>query len=558
MNDISTPARATGTTRQSVPVPRTTVFDGLAVSARRFPERSAIHYYGSDTSYSTLLEQAEALAGYLQQDCGVKRGDRVLLFLQNSPQFIIGYYAILRADAVVVPVNPMNLTEELEHYVEDAGASVVLCGAELIDRVAPLLAPGKLSRAIVAAYGDYFKRAATKLPVPDVVSAKALALNYPGMVAWRDALHAGRTPGPHLAEPDDLAVMPYTSGTTGRPKGCMHTHHTLMAVIGVAGALHGVFSADTLLAVAPFFHITGMQMTMNTAIYQGATLVVMTRWDREAALELIERLGISVWIAIPTMVIDLLGSPNVSREKLASLRHMSGGGIAMPEAVAKKLHALTGLEFIEAYGMTETAAPTHTNPLDKPKRQCLGVPIFNTHALVIDQSSGAVLGPDEVGEIVSSGPQVFKGYWNNPEATRSSFIDIDGRRYFRTGDLAKVDGEGYFFMVDRLKRMINASGYKVWPAEVEAMLYNHPQIQEACVIASKDDKRGETVKALVVLKRGSDDARAAVDDILSWAKEHMATYKAPRIVEILDVLPKSGTGKILWRELQERENKTQT
>ncbi len=554
MSDVSTPARAAGCPRGPFPVPRTSVFDGLAVSARRFPDRAAIHYYGSDITYASLLEQAEALAGYLQQDCGVARGDRVLLYMQNSPQFIIGFYAILRADAVVVPVNPMNLTEELEHYVADANARVALCGAELVERVAPLLVPGKLDKVIAATYGDYCtSSAAAGLAVPDVVSAKAPTSGAPGMVAWRDALQADRKPGPHLARSDDLAAMPYTSGTTGRPKGCMHTHGSLMAIIGVAGVLHGVLAADTLLAVAPFFHVTGLQMTMNVAIYQGATLVVMTRWDRETALELITRLGISIWIAIPTMVIDLLGSPNVSREKLASLRHISGGGIAMPEPVAKKLYELTRLEFIEAYGMTETAAPTHSNPLDKPKRQCLGIPIFNTHSLVVDQTGGAVLGPNEVGEIVTSGPGLFKGYWNNPEATRSSFVEIGGRTYFRTGDLAKVDDEGYFFMVDRLKRMINAAGYKVWPAEVEAMLYGHPQIQEACVVASKDAKRGETVKAFVVLKNGRDD-QVAADDILSWAKEHMATYKAPRLVEFLDALPKSGTGKVLWRELQEREN----
>jgi fatty-acyl-CoA synthase len=533
------------------PVPETTLYFNLEVSAKRYPDRTAIAYYGSRLAYAELKRQVDALAGYLHERCGIKRGERVLLYMQNSPQFVIAYYAIIRADAVVVPVNPMNLTDELKHYVSDSGASVAICGLELLPRIAPLLGEGGLAKIIVANYGDYLTEP-TDLPVPDFVKLPTPPLNSPGLVLWSEALAADCTAGPHLAGPDDLCAMPYTSGTTGRPKGCMHTHRTLMANVALAGIWTYAAPTDAVLAVVPFFHITGMVMLMHGTLYLGAELVLMTRWDRELAAQLIERHQVTSWTNIPTMVIDLLGSPNVSKFKLGSLRHIGGGGAAMPEAVGRKLFELTGLEYAEGYGLTETAAPTHGNPVDRPKRQCLGIPICNTEALVINPDTLQILGPGEVGEIVSRGPQIFTGYWNNPDATKAAFVEIEGKTYFRTGDLGRYDDEGYYFIVDRLKRMINASGYKVWPAEVESMMYGHPDIQEACVIGVPDAHRGENVKAVVVLKQAARD-RVTELDIIAWCKEHMAAYKHPRIVEFVEALPKSATGKVQWRLLQETE-----
>jgi fatty-acyl-CoA synthase len=533
------------------PLPETSLCYNLEVAATRYARKTAIFFYGGKLSYAELKAQVDALAGYLQQDCGVRRGDRVLLDMQNSPQFVIAYYAILRADAAVVPVNPMNLTAELAHYVADAGTKLAICGHELLPRVAPLLAGQGLERIICANYADYID-AATDLPLPDFFKLPAPA-RAPGIVAWGEALAAARAPAEHLAGPDDLAALPYTSGTTGNPKGCMHTHRTLMGTIALAGVWARGSADDVSLAVVPFFHVTGMQMLMNGNIYLGAAIVVMTRWDRELALKLIERHQVTSWINIPTMVIDLFASPNFKSDSLASLRGISGGGAAMPEAVAKRLYELTGLEFCEGYGLTETAAPTHSNHPSRPKRQCLGIPMCNTESRVIDPDTLKELGPGETGEIVSSGPQVFTGYWNNPEATRDAFIEIDGKRFFRTGDLGRYDEDGYFFMVDRLKRMINASGFKVWPAEVELMMFGHPDIQEACVIGAQDAYRGETVKAVVVLKAAS-KGKVQPEDIIEWCKTHMAAYKYPRVVELADSLPKSATGKVMWRALQEQES----
>jgi fatty-acyl-CoA synthase len=534
-----------------VTLPRTPLTYNLEVSARRYPEKTAISYYGSRLSYGRLQSEVESLAGYLQQQCGVKKGDRVLLYLQNSPQFIIAYYAVLRADAVLVPANPMNLTEEMRHYIEDAEVAVAICGAELLPRLEPLMGPHGLARVIVAEYGDYVTEP-TDLPVPDFIRSASPEKGIQGAIGWKEVLAANCQPGPHLAGQDDLAAICYTSGTTGKPKGCMHTHSTLMATTVIISLWQTVSCQEIVLGVVPFFHVTGMQILMNLPLLLGAEIVLMTRWDRELALMLMERHRVTSWTNIPTMVIDLFASPNFKNDSLKSLRYIGGGGAAMPEAVAKRLFDLSGLSYVEGYGLTETAAPTHSNHDSRPKRQCLGIPICNTESLVVDPVSLETLGPNQTGEIVSRGPQVFKGYWKNPQASRDCFVEIGGQTFFRTGDLGYIDEDGYFFIVDRLKRMINASGYKVWPAEVESMMFGHPDIQEACIISTKDAHRGETVKAVVVLR---EDAKGKVteQDIILWCKERMAAYKYPRIIEFIDALPKSGSGKVQWRLLQEKE-----
>jgi fatty-acyl-CoA synthase len=529
-------------------VPRASVYANLAASAGRHPGKTAIDFYGTKITYAELEREADALAGFLQKRCGVRRGDRVLMYLQNSPQFVIAYYAILRADAVVVPVNPMNRTEELRHYVEDARASMVIAGQELFAELAPLRS---LKHVLLATYSDYL-REPTDLPVPAFVRAPRQA--HAAAISWREAIEAGLTPGEHLAQPDDLAVMPYTSGTTGKPKGCMHTHASVQATTIPYRYWRGTVEDAVVLSALPMFHVTGMQACMNAPLHAAATLVLLSRWDRDCAALQIERAGVTNWSAITTMLVDFLSNPQLERYDLSSLRVLGGGGAAMPEAVARRLEEVIGLPYVEGYGLSETMAPTHINPPQRPKRQCGGIPIFNTDARVLDPDSLAELGAGEVGEIVVHGPQVFKGYWRQDEATRQAFIEHDGKRFFRTGDLGYYDDEGYFFITDRLKRMINASGFKVWPAEVEAMLYAHPGIQEACVIGAPDGYRGETVKAVIVPKPGA-LGQLRAEDIIEWARARMAAFKVPRVVEFVAELPKTATGKILWRELQEKENR---
>jgi fatty-acyl-CoA synthase len=531
--------------------PATNLFYNAEVSARRFPDKPFLVYYDTPVSFSAFHDEATRVAGYLERKCAVRKGDRVLLLMQNSPQFMIGYYGILRANAVVVPLNPMNLTQEILRYAEDAGATTMLVSQELYPRVAPLLESGDLEHVIVAAYSDYLKQPTT-LAVPDFIAASRADIQATGLTLWKDVLAGNLQPGPLTAGPDDLCVMPYTSGTTGQPKGCMHTHRTVMHTTVASMQWFALQPEMTLLAVAPMFHVTGMQGGMNGPLFVGNTMVLLPRWDREVAAQCVERYKVASWTAIPTMIQDFFLNPNLDKYDLSSIRRLSGGGAAMPAAVAQRL-AKVGITYVEGYGLTETIAATHINPADHPKQQCLGIPIYDVDSRVIDPVTLRELPPGEVGEIIMRGPQVFLGYWNKPEDTALAFVELDGKKFFRSGDLGRMDEDGYFFIVDRLKRMINASGYKVWPTEIESLMYQHPAVQEACIIGSKDAHRGETVKAVIVLRtecRGRTEPQAIID----WCRENMAAYKVPRVIEFVDALPKSGSGKIMWRELQEREN----
>ena len=538
-------------------LPETNLFYNVEVSAARFPHKPFIVFYDTVISYGEFKHEAERIAGYLQQACGVKAGDRVLVYLQNSPQWVLAFYAILRANAVAVPVNPMNRTEELRHYVHDSGATTAFVPQDLYPQMQPLLgdAAGQgLRHLIVATYSDYLRRP-TDLPLPEFVAAPRQHFGEPGAVAWSEMMARRLSPGPMTAGADDLAVMPYTSGTTGQPKGCMHTHRSVMCTL-VGGVQWFSRTQDAVyLAVLPFFHVTGLSGSLNGPIYAGATIVILPRWDRDAAALCMQRYRVTVWQVISTMMIDFLSNPRLAEYDIASLQGIRGGGAAMPAAIVAKLKDLTGLDYVEGYGMSETLAATHINPVHRPKAQCLGMPVFDVDARVVDPVSLQELpaGDHETaGEIVVHAPQVMLGYWNNPQATAEAFLEIDGKRFLRTGDLAVIDEDGYYFMVDRLKRMINASGFKVWPAEVEALMYQHPAIQEACVIAAQDTRRGETVKALVVLKPGF-AGQVSEQQVIAWARDHMAAYKSPRIVEFVAALPKSGSGKVQWRELQEAE-----
>lgn len=527
-----------------------TLDDNLRVSTARHPEKAALVFYGHVTTYAALNDQVDRIAGYLQSRAKVSKGDRVGLYMQNAPQFVAGFYGIIRAGGVVVPVNAMNLSEETEHIVMDAGIRVILAAQDRVPQLGPMLDSGVLEHTIIATYSDMLP-SPLPLGVPDLIAAPKAQLPD-GCVSWDAVLGANIQPQPTPLDPTDLCVMPYTSGSTGKGKGCMHTHQTTLHAAACMFEWFGIGGEDVYLAAAPMFHVVGLQAGMNVPIATGGTSVILPRWDRDVAARLIRDFGVTAWPTVPTAVIDFLNRPDLRDDDLKSLRRIWGGGIAMPAAVAEKLHALTGLEFIEGYGLTETIAPATANPIHRPKTQCGGVPCLNTDVIITDPETQAILPVGAIGEILISGPQNMLGYWNNPQADAEAFAHIDGLRFLRTGDLGRMDEEGYIYIVDRLKRMINASGYKVWPTEVESHLYRHPAIAEACVIGTIDPYRGETVKALVVLKPGAAlDAKSLAD----WAHSEMAAYKVPRQLEIVTSLPKSGSGKVLWRQLQEEENK---
>jgi len=536
-------------------IPETSLWYNLEVSATRFPSRPALHFGGATVNYREFHAQSEAIAGFLQKECGVRRGDRVALFMHNSPQFVIAYYGILRADAAVVPINCMNTTGELEQILRDAGVTTIITAQELQPRVEPLLGdPGHgkaVQHSIVACYADYAGNDVTGT-LPEALASPRQHFPQPQVKLWHDVLARAIPPAPHTAGPDDLALICYTSGTTGKPKGCMHRHRGVMHSTVSIAHWHDVRHHGCALVVLPLFHVTGMQNSMNVHVYAGSRLVLMPRWNRDAAFAAIARHQVSTITTVPAMIVDLISNYDAAKHDLSSMRLIGGGGAAMPEAVAARLQELCKLTYIEGYGMTETLAPTHINPGDRPKAQCLGLPIFETDARIIDPTTLEELPQGSVGEIIVSGPQVLEAYWNKPDENAACFIERDGKRFLRTGDLARVDEDGYYHFVERLKRMINAAGFKVWPAEVEALLYGHPGVQEACVIGKTDPRSGERVKALVVPREAA-RATLRAEELIAWSRERMAAYKVPNEVEFVASLPKSATGKIDWRLLQEQE-----
>jgi fatty-acyl-CoA synthase len=511
-------------------------------------------------TWAQLKTAAERLAGRLQA-LGVAKGDRVLLNLQNTPQLIVAHFAILRADAVVVPVNPMNRADELRHYITDPDARVAITSADLAGELAAasnaLPAGQRLAHLIVTQYTDAFDAAEQGDDAPPeawrdwLLPRRPLPTLEGGQVhAWTDALAQGGPLAATTAGPRDLSVLPYTSGTTGLPKGCMHTHASLMHN-AVACTLWGGGTSETVgLVVVPMFHITGMVAVMHAAVYAGATMVLMPRWERELAGRLISRWQVTAWTNIPTMVIDLLASPNFASFDLSSLKSIGGGGAAMPQAVAQRLFDVYGLRYAEGYGLTETAAPSHQNPLEHPKQQCLGIPFMSTDARGRPRhAEGSAAG--RAGEIVVCGPQVFSGYWKHPEATAAAFFELEGQRFFRTGDLGR--GRGRLLLHhrppqahDQRQRLQGLAG-RGGGADVQA-----PRHPGGLRDRHQDAYRGESVKAVVVLRAGHQGS-VSEQDIIDWCREHMAAYKIPRVVQFVDALPKSGSGKVMWRLLQEKE-----
>lgn len=545
---------------RTIPVPAGSVWQLLAEAAEHHGQGLAMEFLGRTWSWQDLRDEATLLAGALEE-LGVAAGDRVLLFSQNCPQFVVAFHAVLRLDAVVVPANPMYTAQEVAHYLSDAGCRVAIAASDIARHLAEGAdrTPDGLEHLVVFDIADALPETVDPRRWPE--SWREWLTNRPDRPPmarghrheWRDLVGRGRRPTRVVsAGADDTAVLAYTSGTTGAAKGCIQRHGSLAHQGLAVGPWIDMHPADVSLIVVPMFHTTGLAMAMIGAVANASAMVLLPRWDRDVAARVIQERRVTHWPNIPTMVMDLLAAPDLAEYDLSSLRYVGGGGTAMPEAVATRLRDEFGLEYLEGYGLTESCAAAVQNPRGHARRGRIGIPFVGAEVRVVDTETLREAAIGQVGELVVRGPQVSAGYWNLPDVAAHAFLDLDGRRFFRTGDLGSVDSDGYFQMTDRLKRMINASGFKVWPAEVESILHGHPAVQEACVVAAHHPYRGETVKAFIVRRAGNDDLTEG--DVVAWAKEHMAAYKYPREVDFVASLPHSATGKVMWRVVQEEQD----
>jgi fatty-acyl-CoA synthase len=447
----------------------------------------------------------------------------------------------------------MSTSDEIGYYAADSGGKVLITMQDLVQKAAYLLDTGELAGCVVGAYRDFAGRPGMipGLETPDFLLDRRSVQHVRELHDFMGALGAGIAPRTMSGMSPGLAVIAYTSGTTGKPKGAMLNHRAFVHAITQRSLWFSDTPDQTELLTLPVSHLAGMNV-MNQSLRMGRTIVLLARWNAATAAILIEHHRIASWAAVTPMIIDLLAHPEVRRRDLSSLKRLYGGATAMPQAVAQEIEQRLGIRFIESYGMTEVCGGTHINPLHAPRRQCAGIPCINVDSRVIDPDTGKEFGANQTGEIIIHTPAQFDGYWNQPATTRETLIEIDGKLFVRSGDIGHYDDDGYFYVTDRLKRMINASGLKVWPAEIEAWLYGHPDVQEVCVISARDRHRGETVKALIVLRPS--DRETTPTDLMEWARTRMAAYKVPRLIEFVDVLPKTNTGKVLWRELQARQD----
>ncbi|HEX2914474.1 MAG TPA: AMP-binding protein [Chloroflexia bacterium] len=525
--------------------------DMFLAAARSNPDRPAVYYFDHSLTYADLDRQSTALAVALRAN-GIERGDRVALYLQNIPQFLITLYATWKAGGIAVLCNPMFKHKELEYHLKDSGAKALVCLETLYANVAKEVVPATAVRFVVTTSElDYLGTA----DIPDMLktSQKQLFDTTSDLLQlvnqYRDAKFEY-----FRFNPEDVAFLTYTSGTTGRPKGAMNTHGNLVYNATFFQLWMQLDERDVVVGVAPFFHITGLVAHIAIAALAALPIITFYRFDAPEMLRLVEKWRGSFTVAAITAYIALLNHPAIKKADLSSFKKLYSGGAPVSPAFVEAFQEQTGSYIHNIYGLTETTSPSHAVPFGMeapvdPESGALsvGLPIPGTLCRIIDVNSGADLPPGEVGELLTKGPQVVPGYWEKFEESANAISD----GYLHTGDVAKMDQAGWFYLVDRKKDMIIASGYKVWPREVEDVLYQHPAVREAGVIGLPDPYRGQTVMAYVALK-SEYEGKVTPRELIEFCKERMANYKYPRQIEFMPELPKTATGKFLRRELLQK------
>ncbi len=536
--------------RDHIEYPEIPVYGLLENSAEKNPEKIALIFFGKKIKYKELNELTDRIASYLFE-IGIGKDTKVIIDLPNTPHYVIAYYGILKTGATVVQCNPLYTEREIRYIVENSEASYGFFLETVYPRIKGLIDEGKIKKAIICKIEEY-------LPFPlnlgySFKKPRVQIDDKDEIVYWQDVIKTKPTDKRGSVNPkEDVAVFLYTGGTTGIPKAVMSTHYNLVAnAYQVLEWIPEKNPDEVFIGVLPYFHSYGMTTSLNAPIAYGGTIVLVPDpRDIKQVLESIEKYKVSIFCGVPTMYNAIINHPEVNKYDLSSVKYCISGAAPLPIEVKRNFEKITGGKLVEGYGLSETSPVTHANPLNGVNKEgSIGIPFPDTYAVVVD-GEGKILPIGEVGELAIKGPQVMKGYWKMEEETRNVLVN----GWLLTGDIARMDEDGYFYIVDRKKDMIIAGGYNIYPREVEEVLYEHPAIVEAAVIGVPDPYRGETVKAFIVLKPEY-KGKVTEDDIIKFCKERLAAYKVPKIIEFRDELPKSAVGKILRRVLKEEELK---
>ncbi|MEH7416298.1 long-chain fatty acid--CoA ligase [Neobacillus drentensis] len=503
----------------------------LQETAAKFPANNALSFYGRKITYEQLNRMSLSFTSALQKN-QIQKGDRVAIMLPNCPQYVISYYGILNAGAIVTQVNPMSVERELEYILQDSGAETIVVLDALYPRVKNVQPQTNLKKVITVSIQ----------PSAQDISPDR---SFESFLSEGD----GNITSIHLEPDHDVAVLQYTGGTTGRSKGAMLTHRNILANVLQSYEFfkHEIeMGKERCLTVIPLFHVFGMSSCMNLSIYIAAESIMLPRFELEEVLNTIKNEQPTMFPGVPTMYVAITSHPRAEEFNINCIRTCNSGSAPMPVELLRNFERKTGSKILEGYGLSEASPTTHCNPpFAERKPGSVGIGMPSTEYKIVDLATGAEEVPvGKIGEVIIKGPQIMKGYWNLPEETAHTLRE----GWLYTGDIAKVDEDGYLYIVDRKKDLIIASGYNIYPRDIEEVLYEHPAVQEAVCIGVPDPYRGEDVKAVVVLKAGS---MAAEQEIIQYCKQNMAAYKVPRIVEFRDQLPKTGVGKILRRALRE-------
>lgn len=516
--------------------------------ASMFGSHPAYIFYGNEISWHDINWNSDKLGAYFQQK-GVQKGDRIGLFMQNCPQYIISHYAIQKIGAIVVPLNPMYKKDELDYMANEIGMKGIVCGQELYPVVDAVRENSSIEFVVMTNYADLLPKQPT-LPLPDELKVKKVQMDHTDDMLTILEKNDGEIRPVPLDIWEDVALMVFTSGTTGRPKAAMLTYGNALFKTAASFHANGLSEKDRSLAVAPLCHIAGMVMGVNLPVYSGATSILLTRFDPEAVISAIETYQCRAWYSVAPMNVAILNQPGVEERDLSSLQKNLATSFGMPvsEELANQWEKITGgCKLYEAsYGLSETHTCDTFMPPDNVRFGSCGIPMYDTDIRIVDLDSGEDLPPGQEGEIVIKNPGVFKGYWNRPESTKETLRD----GWVFTGDVGLISEEGYLYFNGRIKEMIKSSGYSVFPEEVESLMMDHEAVAQVAAIGVSDETRGESVKAVIVLKEGY-KGKVSENELITWAREKMAAYKYPRMIEFRDSLPATSSGKVLRRLLKD-------